>query len=350
MTARKKKLLKFSFGLMVVLIVCTMLAQTIHTVLLPVVDTIKPVSAIVEDGITVKGTVQKNSSSVSQKTTSQSWNVQEVYVTCGDTVKKGDKLFKIDTAELEAKRKMLWADIQEQKNYINAYDWTGGDRLVLTEKLESAEDEYSIFLESYPSSGVIYAETDGEITWSLLDEQNQIPEYTKYIEISDEKTSDHQITWTLTNLAGQKYCEAESVTITLKFYNQDEIQVDVIPEYEKDGDQWNFFANFEEDIDFDRVTDVSVKMVKSSNTYDAVVPRSCVQEDISGENYVFVINRETGVFEDQLTVQKQTVQVLDENELYVAISLPNAQSLSHLAVVKSSSRPISEGDIVCLKE
>lgn len=350
MTSKKKKILKFSACFFVLLLFCTVLAQTIQNALLPEVETVAPLYATIKNSISVSGAIEQGNAASRQAAGSQRWSIKQIYAEKGDRVNAGDTLFRIDLAALESQRVALWADIQEQKNYINAYDWTGGDRLVLNAKLQSAESNYRAFLSAYPGNGVVTAESSGRIEWIITDEANQVQPYETYVEILDENSQQSKITWALSLLAGQKYQNVHAAAVKLAFANGETASFECSFQADRNGNDWKFEADLPPEFDPEQIVDVNIEMVLSNHSYDAVIPKECLQTDLTGGNYIYTVGREAGVFGDRIVVARQAVRVLDENDLYAAIALPGGDPPAQMKIVKNTSKPIAEGDSVCLKE
>ena len=117
MTNKKKIIIKIAVGLLVALILCTVISQSIYTKLLPEVKVYVPTDGQLETNISTTGSVGRtNTTTVNAK---GNWKIKEVQVSKGDEVVKGDTLFVIDRTEFEMKTKGLELDVMKLQHQLN---------------------------------------------------------------------------------------------------------------------------------------------------------------------------------------------------------------------------------------
>lgn len=355
MALTKSVIRQWTVLLVIVLFFCTVLSHVISQKLLPVIETVSPERNILKTEITVNANVE-NKVVYEQDQAPVEWTVKQVYVQAGDTVKKGTPLFQIDVLEINERIKKLEASIQEQKNNINAYDWTGGDRLVLNMKLEADEMEYQRLTQStIPKDGMVLATVDGVINEFSVKTGDVLNAYETYIQY-EENDSGQYVEWELSEEAGRVYREVETAKLTLIEAENEMTGSEIIDLSIKDRKQledghWIYYSDVPEELAFSDSDTFQITMLLKENTYDYVVPRACVQEDSSGRTYIFVLVQEEGLFSKKYSVEERFVSVIDEDNLHAAI-IPETtgETLSGCKVVSSASKAIEPGCEVTLLE
>ena len=89
--------------------------------------------------------------------------------------------------------------------------------------------------------------------------------------------------------------------------------------------------------------DVDVKLVKTTEYYDVLLPAFAVRTGRDGEEYVFVLRRKEGLFGTEYYAEQFAITIRERNELYAAVD-----GIFNMAdqVVLSSSQPLSSGQKV----
>lgn len=355
MTLTKKVIGQWAGVLAVVLVFCTVLSHVINQKLLPVVETVSPARNILKTEITAKADVE-NEMQYEEEQAPVDWTVKQVYVKKGDNVQKGTPLFQIDVLELKERIKTLEADIQEQKNNINAYDWTGGDRLVLEMKLEADEMEYQRLIQTkIPENGVITSTTDGVISEFSLKSGDVLKAYETYVQY-EQSASEQYIKWDLSEEAGSLYHDVQTAELAItraadKSDNNETVELNIEKKEQTDDGDWTYYAKIPDELTFDSGDTFRITMLLKENTYDYVVPRSCIQEDSSGRTYIYVLEEEEGIFSKEYRVSQKFISVIDEDNLHAAI-MPEqgGETLTGCKVVSSTSKALESGCEVALLE
>lgn len=353
MTKQKKTILQAAILIMIALLFCTIISQIVYQKLLPVVEVVKPSRNI----ITVQSIAAANVMEVTEQAYDAApteWTVKEVYASAGDTVQKGDPLFQIDMLEYTSKLRQMQADLQEQQNYINATDWTDGDRLVLNTKLEAARLEYQRMTASgTPRNGIITASCDGTIRSLLVSSGARLAAYQTYVEY-ELTTQQQRVVWNMSKAAGPRYIDVGTVTISSTDSKAESdglpLELEVVEKKQLEDLSWSYQALLPAQIVLDSAQSYQATMVLKENTYDYVVPRSCVQTDQAGQNFIYIVTEEEGLFSRQYTVSTKTVVLLDEDNIHAAIRPQNSgESLNGCEIVASATKPVQDGAEVALK-
>lgn len=353
MTKQKKTILQATLLILTALLLCTVISKVVYKKLLPIVESVKPSRNIITIQ-SVAGASVMNVTEQAQDTAPTEWTVKEVYASAGEEVQKGTPLFQIDMLEYTARLRQMQADIQEQQNYINATDWTGGDRLVLNTKLEATRLEYQRMTGSgTPQNGIITATHDGTIHSLLASPGARLSAYQTYVEY-ELATQQQRVVWSMSKAAGPRYLDVGRVTISSTDSKAENdglpLELEVVVKKQQEDLSWRYQALLPPEMVLDSAQSYQATMVLKENTYDHVVPRSCVQTDQAGQNFIYIVTEEEGLFSKKYTVSTKTVVLLDEDNLHAAIRPRNSEeSLNGCEIVVSTSKPIRDGGEVALK-
>ena len=157
----KKILIRISFIVLFLLILCTFLSKTIYNLSLPYVEAASPEWAELPISSSSEGQVVINNTQ--EISYNSSLKILSVNVKENDYVKKGDVLFEVDTKEFEISIKKMELNISQLNDSLS--EWLSEkDRSKLNTELEIAEQELELYKEQVPYDGCIYAQKDGAIS------------------------------------------------------------------------------------------------------------------------------------------------------------------------------------------
>lgn len=145
MTKKKALVIKISVGLVVFLLVCTIISRNVYNMLLPVVSTVESSMGTLDESIDINATL--GFSNQKKLVAKAEWLVNDVLAQTGDTVKKGDPLFTIDTsrAGLDVKRAEL--SLLRLQNSLTENELNSAQKAELQLQLDMAQQEYKKFKE-----------------------------------------------------------------------------------------------------------------------------------------------------------------------------------------------------------
>lgn len=150
----KKILIRISFIVLFLLILCTFLSKTIYNLSLPYVEAASPEWAELPISSSSEGQVVINNTQ--EISYNSSLKILSVNVKENDYVKKGDVLFEVDTKEFEISIKKMELNISQLNDSLS--EWLSEkDRSKLNTELEIAEQELELYKEQVPYDGCIYA-------------------------------------------------------------------------------------------------------------------------------------------------------------------------------------------------
>lgn len=161
--AHKRTVVKAAAALALALLACTVAARSVYTLLLPRVSVTSVRTDTLHSTAVYSGQFSGESAGA-DVLAGGSWTVTEQLAADGDTVQAGDALLRIDITDYQIQLRQMEANIQQQRNTINATNWTGGDRLVLNQQLEALEMQYAQLKASFPASGLVTATAAGTVS------------------------------------------------------------------------------------------------------------------------------------------------------------------------------------------
>lgn len=83
--------------------------------------------------------------------------------------------------------------------------------------------------------------------------------------------------------------------------------------------------------------------INGEGGYDALVPSGCLQTDSSGEQFLYTVSEEEGLFGTKNVVRKTFVNVLAEDDEHMALEAVGGAMLTACDVVTSTTRALSDG-------
>lgn len=164
----KRIVLNLAIVLIVFLIICTFVSRSIYVMLLPKVEVASVETTSLLTQSRVRGKLYySNEERIIAKTNA---NVVEIFVKQGDTVKKGDKLFAVDSSDYSIRRKRLELNVLNIENQLKPTELTPAQRSETQAQLDIAKKEYELMIINKNISRSI---SDGEYALERLKYREQ---------------------------------------------------------------------------------------------------------------------------------------------------------------------------------
>lgn len=341
MTGTKKILHKFTFGILIFLLVCTFLSKSIAASIRPEVEVINPVKT----DLTVSGeyTGEAVYESAYEAVYDFPVKVTNVSVKEGDTVDEGDILIEVDATEyyLEMKRKEL--NILKVKNMITQS--LDNDLIAeLNLQLEIEEKELSLYKEKYPTDGIIYARING-IAYSLNAQAGEtIDPGVSLVGIYDD-ASKANVVFVLSEHEAEKYDIKDEVTL---YYDEDKLPVakeEKLKEIEFDEktNTYRYAVPVKSGCLMNKQP-VALTVTHRTELYNTVIPYKALISLDANKYGVYVVKQRQGLFGLEYYCKLVEVNVVASNNLYAATG--GWAVTAYDDVVLSSSTYLTPGETV----
>ena len=187
MTPRKKLTLKIAAGLLVFLVACTILSQTIYRLLLPIVETVQVTQGSLGTWVEADGT--PGFQNETEILAGDNWRVTDVLVKKGAAVTAGTPLFKVDVSQANIALEQSELALLRLKNQLNANSVTGAERAELELQIQIAEGELAAYREGLPLSNDI---EELRLKLAVIQLENQTEIDQEALRIARENLSSYQ--------------------------------------------------------------------------------------------------------------------------------------------------------------
>ncbi len=349
----KKILIRISFIVLFILIVCTFLSKTMHNISLPYVEAASPEWAELPISSSSEGKVVINNT---QKISyHSSLKILSVNVNENDYVKKGDTLFEVDTKEFEINIKKMELNIQQINNSLSEWH-SEKERQRLNTELEIAEQELELYKEQVPYDGFIYAQKDGSVSKISVVKGDVTKEDDILAEISGK---DMSVMFSLSEAEGV-LCEIGN-EVNLTYTNtiisngsptveeKHDVSSVIKKEYDNEKEEFMFYAALPEgDNSFYEGQKIKVDFIVSSDSYDNIITLNAISEDEQGNSVVFILKQRDGLLGKEYYVERVTVNQISKNNINAAIEGDDINS--YVKIVVSSSKALTSGETVRIME
>lgn len=246
-------------------------------------------------------------------------------------------------------------ELLEDKKRENQYAQDEFDRTV-KEKAADLELKKMIYekkCENITGDGRIISDMDGLITAVNVQPGMSTSINQVMFEIT-EISSPYRVTWLLNAEKASSYAVGDEVTIQIEGEVIEEDKAVFKTEYVKtiiagkefiaDSDKYKYWADIPRGeygvkVEAKEGQKAEVRAVKSSETYDFLLPKSGITE-IQGNYYIYEMKKRRGALGDEDYVVQAEVNILDEDDFYVAIS---GFYRSDDRVVVNTTKPLSDG-------
>ncbi len=250
---------------------------------------------------------------------------------------------KLQLAIDKLNNQLTQADISdEKKNEINL--------LIEISRQELADHKAKI-----ANGGKFTSEYEGTITKLLIKDGDNI---TNGQHIADITTKDSKkcVTWTMSFEASNEYTVGSKVNVLFavedgKDFDGTDKKKEVVVttevtdrQYDEKNNSYIFTANIKDYDNIPLETPVNIKLIKSSVPYNTILPTSCLNKESDGKYYVLVIEERQGFFKKESYLKKVQVEIIEKNNLAAAVK--STSVYERMKIVKYTSKPINDGDIV----
>lgn len=324
MNRRKTLVVRIVIATFILLLISTIASRSIYSMLLPTVTALNSSRGSLSYTSVIDATVIADTESETIAAL-DSWTIKDVLVSDGDDVKAGDALFQIDMSGYNIQITQLRTQIQQQKNSMNAVEWTGGDRLVKEGELKALELQLSQILNRIPRDGIVCAASAGSV--KLLCETGPVASGSPLATISSTN-GDISIHWKVSsadvpyyqNKELQFICEYSAINPGSGVYEVISSPIDLIALQLDDEQNMYIATGVPEDLGgLTLNTAVSIKSTRKSPQYDVLVPLSCIGKDSDGRDFILVLREKRTIWGIEKYVEKQIVSVAESNYQYAAL-------------------------------
>ena len=314
MNRRKTVVVRIVIATFILLLISTIASRSIYSMLLPTVTALSSSRGSLSYTSVIDATVIADAESETIAAL-DSWTIKDVLVSDGDDVKAGDALFQIDMSGYNIQITQLRTQIQQQKNSMNAVEWTGGDRLVKEGELKALELQLSQILNRIPGSVKLLCETGPVASGSPL-------------ATISSTNGDISIQWKVSsadvpyyqNKELQFICEYSAINPRSGVYEVISSPIDLIALQLDDEQNMYIATGVPEDLGgLTLNTAVSIKSTRKSPQYDVLVPLSCIGKDSDGRDFILVLREKRTIWGIEKYVEKQIVSVAESNYQYAAL-------------------------------
>lgn len=364
----QKLAIRFGIVFFGILALLTYFSGTIDRMLLPKVSVTEVRSGTLSDFS--EYTSRLFYTDVSTLTNSCDCAVDKVYVKSGETVKKGDKLIKYNSDNLEKLKKLYYNDVTEAQKtvneintqYLNSKD--ANEQNQLKSQLESAISKrddsqkiYDDFVNSVGEDGIIYSDFNGLIIDVSVEAGSNTVMYQKLLDYAPEN-SELAFSWEMTEEECKDISIGSQVSISLDIMDHDTNTYETlrsiafVSQITYMSDSGNYllsanlpYLNLDENQDAPVYgTEITIKNDSNQISYSCIVPASAVFDTGNGKS-VYVVEKTK---ENITTVKEVSVTVEDTNELYCAVSSDNL--FTGEKIVYSTTKSISNNDRILIGE
>lgn len=337
----KKKILKITALLFVLLFICTALSRTVYQIMLPTVKL---------ESVT-KGTLSEKTDYLAEVdfvntedvSTDVTWTVLMLEVKKGDEVEAGQTLFIIDTEESDLEREQLSLNVKIAKEQVLSL--TGNAKAQAEINLKRAEQALSKHDEIYPKDGVVKAIKAGRVVEINCVSNESVSGTVMRIETNESRIG---LSFDMSADSALQIKEGSPVQFSI-FSSADSTvpapaRIDEVTANDFGGATATVFVKPAKKVELDSKAKVTFK--RESEFYPTLVPLSSVQM-MGAENIIYVVKNEQGMFGEKLTVEAVNVQILDKSNRYAAVDIKLDKDAK---VVTYASKAISNGSDVRLAE
>ena len=324
----------------VVLGSCTWISRFTRSVLTPIVESQSPISMVLPHTISGNGILAY------KKTTPiyiyAGLLVNEVYVTAGQNIQKGDALLQYDLTGVQAAHDNKQYEIEELKN-ARAMTGRKWERERIDSQIAQAEQAIHQLDDLIRNQGVCYAGREG-----IIQEQNQSAgTYSSDTAafLIGEPGAGYLVSM---DIPGEQraYVEEGDTAVITSEEQQDRFAVSSLY-YDAGKDAYTIQIDIEGDAYYAGQT-VGVGIEHDSPKYDSCLLLKALRSDGNGNSYVLVEREKNTILGTELIAEKVNVKIEDANMEYAAVT--GTALRAEDKVIISTDRNVEAGDIVREKE
>lgn len=350
MTRHKKRIVKAAVAVLLILLVCTIAARTVDTLLLPQVTPQTMRSGNLQYTTYCSGVVT-GAVNTTEVLAQGNWLIRDILVEENAHVNEGDVLFVLDAQEYRIRLTQLEAAIQQQKNSINGYPWSPGDELVMQTELRALQLQYTQARNAFPARGEVLAPATGVIT-QIAGPGNVTTG--QMLGVIDTGAGESALELRLSPTdAKQVLSKGATLTCTFnEFTNAQDFVLEeteakarvTSAEYEAETGQYLIRAAILTETPVTMGTPVRVRCIMKSREYSMLVPLACVMTDSDGAHYIMIMEDTTSIWGIETIVRKHVVDVLESDATTAAISMQVGGVSLRLAAYPT--RALEDGETV----
>lgn len=321
MKSYKRKIVKAAVVAGLFLVVCTMIARTVHTLMLPQVYTRKSSftgEMTLEYRAQYTGAVRRNADNTSVLA-ADSWIITEVCVEDGQAVQAGQALFVLDIGAHQIALKQLESQILSAQLALNGTDWTGGDRLQRQQQVEILQMQYNQLAAKMPAGGKVTAPADGTVSQLASVGPVMAGQTLAVVQTTGEAATVEFSVWTEEEALKLKESQLKASYRLNGATQRLELES---PEYHLDEQTGRYLVSAVAKELTETVSDgtpVQVESVRISEPYSALVPLSALNSDGNGNFFVVSVVESRDIWGLHTLVKQFPVQVLEQNHQYAAV-------------------------------
>ncbi len=347
---------KIAIVFLLVLVLATFLSRTVYSVYLPAVTTYTVEKGVLPYSAESQGTVGYHT--WSDVKVFGDFRVIDVFVEQGDTVAEGTALASLDVARQELERKQreltlakLDKQISETKNKK--------EKASLETDRALMQEEFDIFLASYPQDGMLRASLSGEIIKVNVSANSYLTPNEVLFRIVDVNSISN-VTFTLPFNQGSMFSIDDKAVVTYNALLHDETtmkdQLRTLngtfaisdKKYLGDSGLWEFTLPFRYSGKIDIAEPMKIRVARVTSSFDMVVPLSCLFDIEENKAAVYLLNNRDSLFGEESYVRKVDVTITQSNGKMAAIE--SKQFIPGVSLVNSSTKALSHGAAVKVTE
>ena len=330
-------------------VLCTFLARSIQTAMLPQVEISQPYRKTMGRELNTMGTITKPDDEVFSHPFSL--DVAEVFVNEGWRVKEGTPLLRMDMTNYKLEAMQYELAILQLNNAL-ARRPDARTRAELEAQLEITNKRYEQFLTRYPEDDVLYAPSDAVIEEIHAQEGHTYAGGAPLFTLAQD--SNHvQVLITLSPRDYQIYIYRHAavtltywdVSITGLAISTEKLQ-SRIAEVVFDAQTQRYLCYTRpEDIPLGVGQAIEIALTHNGIPYEHVVPRSAVhtRED---RTFIYILETQNGLFGEENYVRELTVEIIDSNDYEYAIRID--EFMYNIQIVMTSTAPLNNGQTVAV--
>lgn len=340
----KKLLIRITVILVVVLLICTFISRTIANSLLPVVTAVGVTGGTLDYSLQVSGSVSYTE--ISEIALPSDLKILEIYVSPGEHVTEGEPICKVDVRSflLEYQHfslllEQLQEDYQDSRTSEKEKDYISKQIALLT-------SEMALYEENHLLDELLCAEVSGVVREVYVEAGDIKPAGTVVLDIIPDTAKKQAVLFVPQEMA--LYFE-EGDKASISYVDEatgakSSVSTIATKGFDNESGAFLFTVLLENETVYEG-QDVEVKLIKTSDYYDSLIPIAAVRSDLNGE-YVFVLRTKEGLFGEEQFVQRLDITVIERSNYYVTVDLFNLAD----RVVIATSLPLTSGQKVRVVE
>lgn len=311
----KQLVIRISIVLAILLVICLLLSNSIHNMMLPEVTITLPTSGSLAEQS--QYTVDVGFARTEDIEATKPWTVTSVEVFVGMEVEEGDLLLTVDTTDAQLEREQLALNVKRAKETVaNSY---GLNREQAKIDLKNAERALEKHDEAYPNGTEVLSPVKGRVVavGCKVGEGN----LGKMVCIETDKST---VCFELN--VPTKTAEALEIgsRVDCSVYDRADFRLNDTAWIQSVEPGTDGYTTLRVYLDADETVPVnaeaSITISGESKAYTTVVPRAAVKSTQSG-HYIYVVSEESSLFGRTYICRAVSVEWLDENSKYTAIKV-----------------------------